>query len=643
MCGISLACDFAPAGDLIGTVRAMHERIPHRGPDGEGWLAVDVDWRAITAPDSAALRASVGDRPLRLVAAFRWLKIQDLRPESGQPMGDAARRVYVLFNGEIYNHVELRDELTAAGARFSTASDTEVLLRSYCEWGDACVERLNGMWGAALIDLGRRTLTLTRDRFGIRPLVCRRDGARLLVASEVKQLTAIDPRPAGNVGALSEFLLGRRLDSGETFFRDVRPLPVGSCATISLESIPPVDLNARRFWSLEWTPEPPMSVDAASRRLEDLLQDAVVRQGTAAVPVGAMLSGGLDSSVLSSLLVETRRQRHERTTLISVTPDLAAGEIDERPYQQAVADSLAGPDLNAVEIRPDGEWASSILDRATWHQEEPIAGLAVLGHLSACNAAAQQGLRVILEGTGSDEIFGGYPRHQLALIKGHLRRRAWRSAGRELVGAYTGDRIFRGWLTSQVISSTAHRTGIRRARQPEWLRAEGVSRRGERPPARDVSTLSKMSHVDLTAGNVPAVLAITDRNAMAYSIESRVPFLDHRLVEFAFRLPDVFKTSGGRRKIVLRCLARRRLPAPVVDRQARVGFGMPGLQWLRGSFAPALAETMEADEVHKNPLLDGAEVRALLRGFLDGRDERMVEVWRIFALTRWMRAYGVVV
>ena len=204
MCGISVVCEFGRASATIDMLRSMHSRVAHRGPDGEGWLAIDADWTTTVTTSEQALRNIVGDRILRVGAAFRWLRIQSDYPAGRQPMGSAAEDLWLLFNGEIYNHQELREELVADGLEFRTRSDTEALLVAYQRWGPSCFERLNGMWGAIIIDTRRRTITVSRDRFGIRPLFYRLTPDRLLIGSEAKQLASIDSeRPVAESGIRS--------------------------------------------------------------------------------------------------------------------------------------------------------------------------------------------------------------------------------------------------------------------------------------------------------------------------------------------------------------------------------------------------------------------------------------------------------
>ena len=665
MCGISVVCEHAAASVVLDRLRSMHARVAHRGPDGEGWLAIDDEWHPIVAPTEDALRAAVGTRHVRIAAAFRWLRIQDLHPSSGQPMGSASGETWVLFNGEIYNHLAIRRELTSQGRTFRTNSDTEALLVAYEHWGTECFSHLDGMWGAVIVDTRRRSIVVARDRFGIRPLFYRAEGRteervdapRLLLGSEAKQVACpAEGPPAVNRDAVFDFLWGRRLDCEDTYFDGVRAVPPASWARITFDPDPAALTSSsfRRYWHLrepEYTGAVvPATLTEATERLDALLQDAVAGQSVAAVTLGALLSGGLDSSIVSALMVAARRHTADHSWLISVTQDSATGELDERPYMRAVAAAVAGDDVTAVEAPLDTPWVESWMDKATWHQEEPLGGIALVAQCRAYHAAAAHGVRVVLEGTGADEIFAGYPRHQFTMMRDHLQRRRVVAAAREFGAALTGDRAFRTWFRDTTGAALRRRVtrGMSRARRPVWMRADATSGLKEKWVSVEVrpsslSALQAMQWQDLLRGNVPAVLAIADRNAMAHSIESRVPYLDHRVVELGFWLRDTWKTTAGDRKIVLREVARKRVPPIVAERRARIGFGMPIGDWMRGSLRSTLLETVHSQEVTRSSLFEPSGTQHFVTDFLEARHQDMASVWRIFALARWMRVYGAAV
>jgi asparagine synthase (glutamine-hydrolysing) len=637
MCGISLAFGDMTAKSAIDALERMHACIAHRGPDGEGWLAVDADFQAISAATCARLREAVGNRRVRLAAAFRWLHVQDLDPASAQPMASSDGRHWLLFNGEIYNHDALGRDLRAVGRTFRTRSDTEAFLGAYGAWGVDAFARLNGMWAAAIVDLQTRRLIISRDRFGIRPMFYSLDGGVLRCVSEAKQILAARDATRASVPALAAYLAGQRIAPTQTFFEGLDAVPPASVAVLPLDSGPPATPAFRSYWRAAVNREQtPRDRAHASQAFEALLEEAVTLQGIAAKPVGALLSGGLDSSMVSSLLVGSRRQRGNPTGLVSVTVE-DAGPHDERPYMRAMARHLAGPDVEAIEAPLDAAWLAGALDRITWHQEEPLAGSAVAAQNRAYEAAAAVGLRVVLEGTGSDEILAGYPRHQWAALCGSSRLRAVRSVAPLLAR----DAAFRAWWLGTVAATFKRRLRPATSARPTWLLADPPAAPALPRTAGAHSRLAAITMADLTWGNVPAVLAIGDRSAMAHSVESRVPFLDHRVVEFALRVPDAWKVADSETKTLLRDVARRRLPAAVATRRARIGFGLPIAKWLRGPLMPHVRDAAASPALHATGLIDRPALDRIVSSFSAGRDMHAAAVWRILAISRWLRVYNV--
>lgn len=650
MCGISVVCESGPAPATIDRLRSMHALVAHRGPDGEGWLAVDPDWRITVTRTEDALRHAVGEGPILAAAAFRWLCIQNADPSSNQPMSTAAGDVWALFNGEIYNHDELRRILIAEGRTFRTRSDTETLIVAYQHWGADGFTRLNGMWAAVIVDRRRRSITVSRDRLGIRPLFYRLDAGRVLFGSEAKQLAGMDGgRARADIHAVSGFLSGRRPPPDGTYFTGVRAVPAATHATFPLNGRAPASLEFTPYWRLEPAAsrsQAAPSLAEASARLDRLLTDAVGLQSVAAVPVGALLSGGLDSSVLAAVLVDARRRAGQSSSLVSLTPAGATGVLDERPFMHAMATALAGADVTAIESSLDAAGVAASIDRVTWHQEEPLQGVALIGQYHAFRAAADHGVRVVLDGTGADELFGGYPRHQWARLLGHIGDGRWWAGTREFSDAWRRGEAFREWFME--VAALSVRRRFNRwvsADRPAWIHRDLPAPRGlsglRRGPTSQLSRLSRMTLTDLTIGNVPAVLGIGDRNAMAHSVESRVPYLDHRLVEFAFGLPDQFKTCGGEVKIVLRDVAKRRLPRLVAERRGRIGFGMPIVDWMRQSLRPSILDAVDSADVAASGVFDRTRAQRFVTDFLQGRHQDVGAVWRIYALARWLDVYHV--
>lgn len=633
MCGISLVVDQESGEGLVESLRAMHAAIPHRGPDGEGFCVLDGDWRLHAAREAAAL--PLGTRSARVGCAFRWLQIQDRDPASSQPMASADGAIQLLFNGEIYNFRELREELARAGRPFRTRSDTEVVLAAYEHWGEAAFARFEGMWALAILDLRDRSLVISRDRFGIKPLYLHRAGSRLFIASEVKQLLAAGAPARADRSSVTRFLRGRRPSPPEaTFFEGIRAQPPATWARI------PLDAGAgepqfRAYWDLPKAP-PDMSIklEAACERLDAILARSVSDHLVAAVPVGILVSGGLDSSLVAALSARSRGSSGERIDAYSMVPERASRDIDESAYMTSVVNAF-GLRGHATTLAP--ATFKQAIGAVTRAQEEPAAGFAAAAQYAVFALAATQGTRVVLDGQGADEIFAGYPRHQFAYLADRASRGHVLEAAIESGAVLAADRGFARDLWRGTVLPRARRLLPGRAAPPPvFLRAPF-----DRPMARQPLSLADTLRRDVLEGNLRAVLALTDRNAMAHSIEARVPYVHRPVVEFAFSLPDRFKIGAGQRKRVLRALGERYLPPEVARRRDRIGFGAPTRDWLSRDFVTELRALANGPAFAASECVDREGVHAFVERFLAGAHRDAGTAWRLYAVDQWVRTFSV--
>jgi asparagine synthase (glutamine-hydrolysing) len=618
VCGISGVVDPSSGAASVEPLMAMHARIPHRGPDGEGFCLLDHAFTLRDAEGSAGLRGLAEQSGARVALAFRWLQIQDRSPGSAQPMASADGKLRLVFNGEIYNFRALREELAAGGHRFGTASDTEVILAAYRAWGTGMFERLDGMWALALLDAAARKLVLSRDRFGIKPLYYSYCGGRLLFASEAKQLLAAGVSSEANRDAVARFIPGARpAGTEQTFFANIHAHPAASYCELDLQSNPG-ELRFLPYWALART-QAALSYAEAQDRLDRVLQSSVRMHMAAQVPVGVLASGGLDSGIVAALSVSAFADRAQEPVAFSMV--LGPGEPqDESPAIAQLRDALG---FEGFTTTLDAARLRSRIDEIALAQEEPIAGMAVGGQYATLALAARHGIRVVLDGQGSDEIFAGYPRHQYALIAAGLRRGSWPRTLAE-AGAIL-------WRDASMF------------RRPSGVPAAGVrtlTRQVPSPIASPRLSLGETLRNDVLHGNLRWVLGVTDRNAMAHSIEARVPYVSRDVVELAFSLPDQFKVGAGWRKRILRDVALRHLPAPIVRRKARVGFGVPALPWLRREFAADLL-AVATGPAAAGTLFDADQVGRFVEGFLSGAHDDAGTAWRLYAVDRWVRAYSV--
>jgi asparagine synthase (glutamine-hydrolysing) len=652
MCGI--AGIIAPNGFDLRHLRVLGEALEHRGPNGFGYLLASaagemrIRYNRHFAADERA-GAVVG-------FAHRRLAILDLSDASLQPMTDEAGDVALCYNGEIYNSPELRDELRGMGYQFRTTGDTEVLVQAYRAWGADCVRRFNGMWAFALYDRRAGAVVLSRDRFGIKPLHYAIRHGRLYFASEIKALLAV-PGLLGDphLPTVSLFLQSGLTDTtDDTFFEGVHRLPAAHDAVIAVRDGTPV-VRPRRYWDLP-TEVQRISEREAVARVRELLFDAVRSHTLSDVPVGTCLSGGLDSSSIVCTAAELRQRNELRNYAHRAYGYVAAeSRFSEQRHMDTVV-RATGVDMNYVETTDD-----AFLDRVPAvlaAQDEPFGSASIAVQYLVFQRARQTGVTVMLDGQGADETLGGYHHFLTSLGQSFLATRQVRRYLR-LRMQYTAevgapfpisDRTAAVALMPDLMRRAILRVraalGIRRsvpdapaAEVPEHTALTSSLRAGfdvatvNWPPTSDLNEILRLYVQSLC---LPALLRYEDRNSMAHSIEARVPFLDHRLVEFLFVLPGDYKIKGARTKSVLREAMTGVLPESIRRRKDKLGFkATPALTFnLVRRAGPAL--TAPANDFEAAWFDTAALRRALARS--DESDALEFFLWRAYNVKQWLRS-----
>jgi asparagine synthase (glutamine-hydrolysing) len=637
VCGISVVLDPAGRPETREVLRRLHAPIPHRGPDGEAFLLVDANGRVERPRD---LDAATSPGPV-LGLAFRRLKIRDLSDAAAQPMATPDGARVLVFNGEIDNFRELRAELQGHGFRFRSTGDTEVALAAFEAWGEGCFARFEGMWAIVIADLRGRRLVGARDRFGIKPLYWARDGSRLLLASEAKQiLEARDERPRAHAPVLARWLRGQRLPGlDDTFFEGIRAVPPATWFEVGFDDARAAPVF-RSYWDLAAfsCPDPDRALlyDEARQRLRDTLSQVVASQDVADVTVGCLLSGGLDSAVLAALLARSRGADRPPVTFSFGMPDDPRSEL---PYVDGWIARTGWPNHRTG---LDAGWLAAHAPRAVRALEEPPLSLAALAQYRVFQLCREHGATVVLDGHGADEVLGGYPYHQRTLLLDRARRLRLGALARE-TRAIARAHHESAWA---VLRETV-RPGLARRAQPlpAWVDPaygggdDDECRAARTDRGRDPSRVNRQLYGDVKWGNAKIVLAFSDRNSMAHSVEARVPYLDRRVVELAFTLPDDYKAGGGQRKRILRDLARDGLvPPAITDRADRIGFPVPEADLLRESAAaldPFVATALEAR------CLVRAEAERSWSDFRKGRPADPSLVWRLASLGLWTASFGI--
>lgn len=653
MCGIAGLYDAHQPVDL-GRLHEMNRLLRHRGPDDEGTVLVDPrHGRALAlggadTPDdvyASGLPFSPGRGPAgargdgtryQLGLTHRRLSILDLSPSGHQPMCDPERRDWIVYNGEIYNHVELRRELEQQGERFVGGSDTEVLLAVLRRHGADGLHRLNGMFAFAWWDAANGALVCGRDRFGIKPFYYQFDGRRFAFASEPKALVLTQPhRIVPRLGAIRDLLALDWVDhEAHTFFEGLWQLPAGHVLTVG-----PNGLAVRRWWSLDPARHATGSDPRAwEQEFERLFTDAVRLRLRADVEVGSCLSGGLDSSaVLTTAAAAAGRPLHAFTCAYDEGP-----AFDERPYVRAVVEA-AGADSHVTV--PDGADFWEVFDALTASQDEPTAGPGLYSQWKVMDLAHERGLKVLLDGQGGDETLAGYFRYLPIRMRDLLKRgdllgylRLFGPVSDRLGALTTVLLVKEPWLPRGLVAALRRRFGQGKDRVlSPALRALGTAE-PPRAPAGFRSDLSRQLAFDTLQRLLPSLLRYEDRNSMRHSIETRLPFLDYRLVEFVFSLPDEQRLDGTTTKAILRRALSDRVPAAVLARRDKMGFETPTDLWLRSRFAADVRRRL----LTSGPLhewVDADALRAGLEEYLEGRRPIGLQVWRWLSLESWGRRY----
>ncbi|HEY0482124.1 MAG TPA: asparagine synthase (glutamine-hydrolyzing) [Kofleriaceae bacterium] len=636
MCGIVGLYNFGGSTEASGRDRAlvleMRDRIAHRGPDDGGLWQSD-------------------DR--RVVFGHRRLAIVDVSAAGHQPMSNEDGSVWITFNGEIYNHSELRSELRLDDRhQFRSRADTEVILHLYEERQTAVVEAIDGMFAFGLWDASRRRLVLARDRMGKKPVYYTIAGGRLLFASEVKALLGHpDVARRLDLVALNQYLTFSNVPEPRTLFEGIRKLPAGHTLVCDQHG----NLTISRYWSPldgpEWTP--PASRGEAVEHVRDLVKSAVKKRLMADVPVGAFLSGGVDSSTnvaLMSRLVSTPLQ----TFTVEFTGFGAAENFHDVPYARQVA-SMFG--CRHTEVQVTAAEALAYVPEMVQGQDEPLGDPACLPMHFVSRAAHAAGLKVVLVGEGSDEVFCGYPDFpklfetfngrwsQLKRMPQLLRRAVKRGA--ELAGAPSGrvdvlrraaedepfylglDVVFFDWEKAELYTAAGRRAMSQKAADTVAAYCREIQ---ERRPRADFS--QQMSYIELRNRLPELLLMRVDKFSMAHSLEARAPFLDHKLATYALSLPAAMKMTGTRTKAVLKDAAHEWLPEDIVER-TKQGFRVPLPEWLRGELATWGEDMLRRSPLRKLGILDFDYISELWRRHREGTADHSFDLWCLINLSGW--------
>ena len=639
MCGIAGFLDLerrAGTQDLEALGRAMAARVNHRGPDANGvW----------------------SDAEAGIVLGHTRLSIVDLSSAGAQPMVSSCGACVISYNGEIYNAGEIRPELEARGRKFKGHSDTEVLVEACAEWGvKATVERMIGMFAFALWDRRTRTLSLVRDRLGIKPLYYGLQNGRLAFASELKPFEELpDWRPEIDHDALAAYMRLAYVPAPHSIYRGISKLEPGHIAVIDAGG----RVESAAFWSLEQAAmrghASPLDMGdgEATDALEALLGDAVRRRLVADVPLGAFLSGGIDSSLVAALM-----RSRSNSTVRTYSIGFAEEGYNEAPHARKVAEHL-GTEHTELYVTP--REAQQVIPQLPSIYDEPFADSSQVPTY-LLSKLTREHVTVALSGDGGDELFAGYTRHRFARLASRMPAPFGRAVACGLGAA--GPAFWRtmfGALPAKIRPSLGpdkiHKAAsLFRAGEEEgyrnlvsaWIDPESIVRGGSeaRSAIFDAEIgkmlpdpLDRMQYLDTITYLPDDILTKVDRASMAVALEARVPILDHRVVEFSWRLPSRFKMRFGKGKWLLRQVLYRHVPKELVERP-KSGFAVPLALWLRGPLRAWAEELLSEKRLAEGGYLNPAPIRARWADHIEGHRNWHASLWTVLMFQAWREARG---
>ncbi len=561
MCGI-----FGYIGNKNVDIKKATDVIKHRGPDSDGFLQY--------FPESNKLfeKHFVDNTELKITLGFRRLAIIDLHEHANQPFSDESQDYHIIFNGEIYNYIELREELKLKGHKFQTDSDTEVLLKSYIQWGAQCFNKLNGMWALAILDIKNQKLVLSRDRFGIKPFFYHiNEKSEIFWASEIKQFFEVNVKKKINENVIKDFIDKNVVDStDETFFKGVLRLPAGSFMEVDFNDRTELKISKSKYWKLEVKNEYlDINYSAAIEKFRELFLNSVSLRMRSDVLVGSCLSGGLDSSsIVASVAFQFE------TPIQTFTSKFDIKKFDESEYVHLLAREYDTINTKFCELTED--LFTSEIDQVLYHQDEPFGSMSILAQWEVMKLAKNNGAIVLLDGQGGDELLAGYRKFYAFYLKEKL-------TNFELHKFFPA--LFRLLINKEMqffdFKQIGRYLGVKPSigyysRKGKLLESNAVIGLGAS------NTLRGRSKLDIERYSFPPLLRFEDRNSMAFSIETRVPFMDYRLVEFLYSISSDYKIRKGYTKAILRDGLDGILPKAIQNRKSKLGFSTPQDIWMTG-------------------------------------------------------------
>lgn len=628
MCGIA-----GYIGEKASTITGNLSVINHRGPDDEGFYKDGEVW-----------------------LAHKRLSIVDLTPAGHQPMISEDGNYVIVYNGEIYNHMDIRNELIGKGYTFNSSSDTQTLLYSLIHFGPSVLSRLNGIFAFAFYNKKDNIALIVRDQFGIKPLYYYLTFDGLGFSSEIKSLLHL-PGFTKEVDFTAFFFYLQMLYAPGQLspFRQVKKLLPGHYIRYNLSN---KKYTVSQYYTLDFSKQNNNATEAELlKQLDEKLTKAVDRQLMSDVPLGYFLSGGLDSSLIVAIAKKLYPKQEMQCFTIATGDEMAKeGFADDLAYAKKVADRLSV----GLTVIPASQNIEDFFDKMIWHLDEPQADPAPLHVYNIARGARQNGIKVLLGGTGGDDLFSGYRRHQAVMLEKYLKytpgwlSRTLKHSSKLLSAANPASRRIKkvfnelgkdkeerlagyfAWVPESAVASLFTKDAIAQMNGQDLPLAYWRSLLSQLPEG--TSDLDKMLFLELRTFLPDHNLNYTDKMSMATGVEARVPYLDLELVNFATRLPVECKMKGKTTKYLLRKLAEAYLPYDVIYRP-KTGFGAPVRTWLRTSLKQMMQERLSEERLRRGGIFDPNQVTAMINDTLSGKTDASYTIWSLMAIDSWMNHF----
>lgn len=627
MCGICGIYHFNKDNVInVNILGKMCDIMEHRGPDDYGYVVFNSGLKkSFSFKNIVPGHKNLQDIKPNAGLGHRRLSIIDLTSSGHQPMANEDGTVWVVHNGELYNYIELRVELEALGHRFMSHSDTEVIIHGYEEWGEGCLSKFNGMFAFAVWDMNKSRLFAARDRLGVKPFYYYRDDKRFIFASEIKAIISdpsVERRPC--YAAMYEYLRYMYTIRDHTFFEGIKKLMPGHYLSIENGKV-----TVQKYWDLKYGYDEVKDEKYYTDKLYELLSDSIRLRLRSDVPFGSHLSGGLDTSCIVGLMHSISSNK-----LITFSGRYAEGGCyDEHKYIDIISQRFKNEHYEAVPTAGDYR---SYVDKLAWLMDEPSAGSGILGQYCVCRLSAQH-VKVILGGQGADELFAGYYRYLPAYLKEMMSAKM--NAGECFNMLKNGIKHISNLGASAAVQKISRRKGIIDIVSPDFSDLPG-NRLTDSAYTYGAgnNSLDSMQYWDIKYF-LPALLHVEDRTSMSVSIESRVPFLDYRIVEFSATIPFHLRMKGLVLKYIQRQMAGRFLPGQIVNRSDKGVFSPPIAVWYKNALKEETTALFFSDKFRERGIFDIPGIKSRLNKFYSGEIDYSEQMWMIINIELWHRNF----